>query len=143
MKLHEIIELNGKEYTLELNRQSFLQIDKICNIKKIMAVLQESLYKYVEEIDDDYNPFEEEIDETKFIDMQQKQDKELFKFVERSLFVWLYPNHKLTISQVREMLKPYFEDNSQEGIDKFNTLLEKVLDCIERCNSVKSDLKNE
>ena len=34
MKRNEIIELNGVEYTLELNRDSFLQIDKICNIKR-------------------------------------------------------------------------------------------------------------
>ena len=29
MKKNEIIELNGVEYTLELNRDSFVQIDKI------------------------------------------------------------------------------------------------------------------
>jgi len=39
MKKNEIIELNGKEYTLELNRDSFLQIDKICNVKNSMEII--------------------------------------------------------------------------------------------------------
>ena len=55
MKRNEIIELNGVEYTLELNRESFLQIDKICNVKKSMEIIQRGLYEYVEEIDDNYN----------------------------------------------------------------------------------------
>ena len=40
MKKNEIIELNGVEYTLELNRDSFLQIDKICDIKKSIEILK-------------------------------------------------------------------------------------------------------
>ena len=58
MKKNEVIELNGEEYTLELNRDSFLQIDKICNVKKSMEIISRGLYDYVEDIDDDYNPLE-------------------------------------------------------------------------------------
>ena len=60
MKKNEIIELNGVEYTVELNRESFIQIDKLCNIQKSMKILNRGLYEYIdeEEISDDYNPFE-------------------------------------------------------------------------------------
>ena len=51
MKRTEIIELNGVEYTLELNRDSFIQIDKICNVQKSMEIIQKNLYDYVEDID--------------------------------------------------------------------------------------------
>ena len=61
MKRNEIIELNGVEYTLELNRDSFLQIDKICNVQKSMEIIQKGLYEYVDEIDDNYNPLENTI----------------------------------------------------------------------------------
>ena len=61
MKKNEIIELNGVEYTLELNRDSFLQIDKICNVQKSMEIIQKGLYEYVDEIDDNYNPLENTI----------------------------------------------------------------------------------
>ena len=45
MKKNEIIELNGVEYTLELKRDRFLQIDQLCNIQKSMDIIQRGLYK--------------------------------------------------------------------------------------------------
>ena len=45
MKKNEIIELNGVEYTVELNRESFLQIDKICNILFINIKGYHFIYK--------------------------------------------------------------------------------------------------
>lgn len=65
MKRNEVIELNGKEYTLELNRDSFLQIDKICNVQKSFEIINRGLYEYTEEIDDNYNPLEDSIDDEK------------------------------------------------------------------------------
>lgn len=139
MKLNEIIELNGEEYTLELNRQSFLQIDKICNVKKLMATLTTKAYDYIDEIDDDYDPFKEEIDEESQNKLIEEQDKELVNFIERSLFVWLYPNYKFPISKVKEMLKPYFNGEKEEGIVY---LFDKVADCIQKCTEIKADSKN-
>ena len=113
MKRNEIIELNGVEYTLELNRESFLQIDKICNVQKSMEIIQRGLDDYVEEIDDNYNPFEDiTTDEDIEKEVKLKEDT-LYKIVERSFFIWLYPNHKLPISQVKEILKPYVEDEKK------------------------------
>jgi len=57
MKKNEIIELNGVEYTLELNRDSFLQIDQLCNIQKSMEIIDRGLYKYMDEdeLSDDFD----------------------------------------------------------------------------------------
>ena len=113
MKRNEIIELNGVEYTLELNRESFLQIDKICNVQKSMDIINRGLYEYVDDIDDDYNPLEHSIsDEIIEKDIEQKEQT-LHKMVERAFFIWLYPNHRLTISQVKEIVKPYLEDEEK------------------------------
>ena len=49
MKKNEIIELNGVEYTLELNRDIFLKIDKLCNIQKSMNIIYIGLYDYMYE----------------------------------------------------------------------------------------------
>ena len=49
IKRNEIIELGGKEYTVELNRDSFIQIDKNCHIDKSMQILNRGLYDYVDE----------------------------------------------------------------------------------------------
>ena len=103
MKRTEVVTLGDKEYTLELNRDSFLQIDKICNIKKSLEIVQRGLYEYVDEIDDDYDPFADVIDgESIEKELKLKEDT-LYKLVERSFFVWLYPNHKLPISEVKKL----------------------------------------
>ena len=47
MKRNEIIELNGVEYTLELNRDSFIQIDKICNVKKWKSIASHIGVKHI------------------------------------------------------------------------------------------------
>lgn len=138
MKRTKTISLNEKEYTLELNRESFIQIDKICNIRRLMAQLQKQPYEYVDEIDDDYNPLEntptiEDIEK----DVEEKaiNTKKLY---ENSFFIWLYPNHKLKISEVREILKPYFEDN-----DKFVELDKIFNETLEECVSIKDNQESK
>lgn len=140
MKKNEIIELNGKEYTLELNRDSYLQIDKICNIGKSLEVINRGLYSYVEEIDDNYNPFENmaDLSEESLEKEVKEKEKRLFNLVERSLFIWLYPNHKLTISQVKEIVKPYLEDE-----EKAQWIGTKVGELLQKCIEVRESYIEE
>lgn len=142
MKLNEIIELNGEEYTLELSRASFLQIDKICNVKKIIETLESDVYEYVDDIDDNYNPFENEISEEKINEEVSKKEESIKKLIERSLFVWLYPKYKFTISQVKDLLKDYLNLEDESNMQKYNDLLNKVLELITKCTSIKGDSKN-
>lgn len=130
MKKNEIIELGGKEYTLELNRDTFLQIDKLCNVEKSMEVINKKSYEYVDEIDDNYNPLEDmkDLDEEQIKKDIEEKEEVLHRLIERSLFLWLYPNHKLTISQVKELVAPYLEDEK-----KANWLGEKVGQYLQEC----------
>lgn len=138
MKKNEIIELNGEEYTLELNRDSFIQIDRACNITKSMEIIQRNLYEYVDEIDDDFNP-ETLILKDEDVEKELKLKEEtLRKIVERAFLIWLYPNHKLTISQVRELLNPYLED---EGKAKY--IGEKLGQYLQECIDIREDYNNE
>ena len=139
MKRNEIIELNGKEYTLELNRDSFLQIDKICNIEKSMAIINKSPYEYVEEIDDNYNPFEDAIDDEEFEKTIEDKETTLRKLVERAFFIWLYPNHKLTISQVKEIVAPYLEGDDE----KANFIGERLGYYLQECVSMREAYNEE
>jgi tRNA uridine 5-carbamoylmethylation protein Kti12 len=138
MKRTKEISLNGVDYTLELNRESFIQIDKICNLKKLMSEISKDPYEYVDEIDDDYNPLES----TPTIEEIQKQTEEKIvdtkKLYERGFFVWLYPNHKLKISEVQEILKPYFEDS-----EKFTELDKIFNECLEQCISVATGVEEK
>ena len=115
MKRNEIIELGGKEYTVELNRDSFIQIDKICNISKSMQILNRGLYEYMDdqELDDNYNPFENATTDEDIENEVKLKEDTLKKITTRAFFIWLYPNHKLSLSQVSEILKPYIEDEKK------------------------------
>lgn len=146
MKKNEIIELNGVEYTVELNRDSFIQIDKICNITKSMEILNRGLYEYIDdqELDDNYNPFENATtDEDIEKEVELKQNT-LKKITTRAFFIWLYPNHKLTLSQVSEILKPYIEDEKKaEWLgNKLGEFLNKSVEVRQEYNEKQKNLKS-
>lgn len=143
MKKNEIIELNGVEYTLELNRDSFIQIDKICDVDKSMAIMERKLYDYVDEIDDNYNPLENILTDDEIEAEIELKNQTLHKIVERAFFIWLYPNHKLTISQVREIVAPYLEDEekSQYIGAKLGEYLRKCIEIRETYNQERKNLK--
>lgn len=134
MKKNEIIELNGIEYTLELNRDSFLKIDQYSNIQKSMETIKKDLYEHIEEIDDDTNPFENELNDEIIEQNVNEKIETLHKIIERAFWIWLYPNHQLKISQVQELLKPYYDDD-----DKFNELCEKYGEYMEKCVSIRNE----
>jgi len=129
MKRTKEIELNGKQYTLELNRESFAQIDKICNLRKLKAQLEKEPYEYIDEIDDNYNPMENVPNLEEIQKQTEEKINNTLKLYERAFFIWLYPNHKLKLSEVQEILKPYFEDDDKfEWLD--NLFNETMNDCV-------------
>lgn len=143
MKRNEIIELNGIEYTLELNRDSFLQIDKICNVEKSMQIIHRPLYEYVDDIDDNYNPFENNVSDEDLEKEVELKEQTLNKMVERAFFIWLYPNHKLTISQVKEIVKPYLEDEEKANFigAKLGYYLQESVSIRDSYNEERKNLK--
>lgn len=132
MKKNEIIELNGEEYTLELNRESYLKIDQYVNINKTYSDLSKKAYEFKEEIADDENPFASEIKEEDIDNLAKTQNEMLEKAIIRAFWIWLYPNHKLSITQVKELITPYLEDN-----EKYNYILEKFETCMQKCIEVR------
>lgn len=113
MKKQEIIELNGVEYTLELNRDSAVQIDKYTNMQKSLEKMNEDIIEYVDEIEDDENPFEDLVDIEKVQEQTEEKLKILQKIIIRAFWIWLYPKHKLNINKVEEIINPYFEDEDK------------------------------
>ena len=138
MKKNEIIELDGKEYTLELNRDSFIQIDKICNVRKSMEIIQQDLYDYIDDIDDNFNPELLLVDDADMEKRVQEKEDTLRKIVERAFFIWLYPNHKLNISQVREIITPYLEDE-----EKAKFIAEKLGQYLQECINIRDEYNQE
>ena len=140
MKRNEIIELNGVEYTLELNRESFLQIDKLCNIQKSMNFIRKDIYEYLddEELTDDFDLSKLNIDEDKIEEEAQAKEKKVKDIMERAFLIWLNPNHHLNISQVREILNPYYETD-----EKFEWLGEQYGKFLQECVEIRDEYNQE
>lgn len=119
MKRNEIIELNGVEYTLEINRESSVKIEQYTNFAKSMEQVRKPVINYIDEISDDENPFATEIDFDKMQEEAETKLNTLHKIIERAFWVWLYPNHKLNIKEVKKIIEPYYEtDEKMEFISK-------------------------
>jgi len=140
MKKNEIIELNGVEYTVELNRDSFVQIDRACNISKSMEIIGKNFYKYIdeEELDDDFNPESLIINEDDIKAEVEEKEKALHKIIERAFLIWLYPNHHLKPSEVKEILAPYFEDD-----EKATFIGEKLMEYLNKSIEIREDYNNQ
>ena len=145
MKKNEIIELNGKEYTLELNRDSFIQIDRLCNIQKSMDIMQRGFYKYYddEELSDDFDLSTLSVNEDEIKKEVELKEKTLYKIIERAFLIWLNPNHHLNITEVKELLKPYFEDEkkAQFIVEKYGQYLQECVEIREAYNQEVKNLK--
>lgn len=145
MKKNEIIELNGVEYTLELNRNSFLQIDQLCNIRKSMDIIQRGLYQYIddEELSDDFDLDKIAVSDEDLEKEVELKQKTLYKIVERAFYIWLYPKHHLKPSEVKEILKPYFEDDEKAQWigEQYGKYLQECIDIRESYNEEQKNLK--
>lgn len=145
MKLDEIIKLNGKEYTVELNRESILKIEQYTNLTKSSEEIQKSIFedKSDKEVLDDENPFAEEISEDDIENSAKTKEDTIKKVFVRAFWIWLYPKEKLAISKVEEILKPYFEDDekAQELSNMYLDLSKKSVDIRDKYLEERKNLK--
>lgn len=138
MKRNEIIELNGTEYTLELNRDSFLKIDQYTNFQKSSEIINKGLYDYKEDISEDENPFADIVSDEDIDNFVEEKETTLKKMIIRAFWIWLYPNHKLNIYQVEELLEKEFKDSK-----KFDKITEKYSDFLNKCVEIKAQHEEE
>ena len=143
MKLEEIIELNGKEYTVELNRESVLRIDKYVNIQKSSEIINKVITgdKSEMEIPNDEDPFAEPINEEEYKKALEEKQKTLEKLIIRSFWIWLYPKNKLNVEQVTELIKPYLTDDDKAPylVKKYEEFINKS---VEIRKKAEDDVKN-
>ena len=145
MKLNEIIELNGKEYTVELNRESILRIEQYTNFKqssdKINSAILED--KSNKDIKDGEDPFGEEINEDKLEEEAKAKEEEVRKVMSRAFWIWLYPKEKLPIGEVEKILEPYYqsEETAKKLTDMYLDLTEKSVDIRQKYLEERKNLK--
>lgn len=117
----EIIEIDGTEYTLFLNREGIVSFEKYSRAeKKKLEEIKNEIIEFAKnqkevEITDDVNPFEDnEISEKeKIIDATAEAQTNLYK---RLYWIMLYTEHKLPISKANELFDKACEEYGEEQI---------------------------
>lgn len=140
MKLNEIIELDGKEYKVELNRESALKISQYVDMDKLEQKMNEVLYedKSQEEIKDGENPFEDEKTFDDALNLAQEQEHMMVDAYSRAFWIWLYPCEKLDFSKVQKMIEKSLQDT-----DKASYLTDKFVDFINKSIEVRTQYIEE
>ena len=141
----EVIEIDGKEYTLFLNRKGIIAFEKYTKEEEKRASELEKKYKSLIEqkdadndaleIKDDTNPFEgiESFDD---IDEDHEMIKNLYK---KLYWIMLYENHKLSFNEVGKLYDMACEDYGEE---KVNELANQMIEEANKDNVSKKELKN-
>lgn len=137
MEKIEIVELNGKKYELVLNRESFVRIDRICDVNATMYLGSKPTYEVLDEIPEDYNPMED-MSMDKVFETETKRLNGLKKLISMTLFVLMYPKNKLTPKEVQEIVETYFEDDKK--IEEIST---KVGELLQQCIEMKDEAIRE
>ena len=145
MKLNELIELNGKEYKVELNRESIVRIEQYINMEEVSAIMSKQVFedKSKVEISDDEDPFSTVIEDEEIEKLVQEKAKAITKVYTRAFWIWLYPQEKLSLKEVAEILKPYLEDESkaQYIAEKYQYLSEKSVEIRQKYIEEQKNLK--
>jgi len=140
----EIIEIGGKEYTLFLNRKGIVAWEKYTKQeekkyqelqKKYASLDLDKIVNNFDELDDKTNPFEglEEIDD-------MDSDKELIiKLYERLYWIMLYTEHKLSISEAKEL---YDQARKEYGDEQVVLLGKQMIDDVNNDPNQNENLKN-
>lgn len=133
----EKIEIDGKEYTLFLNRQGLVTWEKITKASKKAQDIQDKYANTIIEEDDDtpieVNDNDNPFDYSKDIQLDEmSEDEKIVRDIYHK-FYWiaLYENHKLPLNEVRVLFDKAEEDY---GIEQ---LIELAHQMVEDANSNK------
>lgn len=144
MKLNEVIELNGKEYTVELNRDSVVKINQYINMNSAINIIDKPIYedKSNIEISDNENPFADIISDEELIKQSQIREETLRKVYTRAFWIWLYPIEKMPIKEVAKILEEYLTDDKKAEYisNKYAEFMTKSLELREK---YVEELKNQ
>ena len=140
----EVIEIDGTEYTLFLNRKGMVALEKYCEQEQ--TKLQDIGKKYKDFLDnldengeivitDDTNPFED-IDEIEDIEKDAEVMRNIYK---KAYWIMLYTNHQLSYSKVEELYDKAIEEY---GEYQLTALVDQMIEEINLQPKNNGNLKN-
>jgi hypothetical protein len=144
----EIIEIDGKEYTLFLNRLGVVAFEKYTEkMKKNVQDMVEDVKKLAEEgsgkdteITADTNPFEDDFMK-KSEELLVKAEENALETIQRMYWILLYTEHKLSLEEVKELYNKACKEYGDEQVDALAMqMLEEVQ--TNKFENENKDLKN-
>lgn len=139
----EIINIDGKDYTLFLNRKGIVAYERYCkNEYKEFKETEEKYKKAIETlesqevvINDDTNPFEglEDINDNDVTDTEQLIHKMYIKLY----WIMLYENNKLSLTEVETL---YDKATEEYGESQLRALGDQM---VEEVNTMPETVKQE
>lgn len=138
----EIINIDGNDYTLFLNREGIVAWEKITKMQE-KAKIYEDKYKNIIsdekeiEIKDGDNPFE--ITDSSVISDLEEDEKKMLEIYVKLYWIMLYQEHKLDLKDVEVL----FEKATQEyGVEQLIELALQMVDDANTNQLEKQELKN-
>ena len=139
----EIIEIDGKEYTLFLNRKGIVAYEKYCKdeyseLEKTREKFKDTIETLQEDkvvINDDTNPFEN-LDKLDDIDADKNMDL-VHKMYVKLYWIMLYENHKLSLTQVEELYNKAVEEYGELQLQALGDQM------VEEVNIMPENVKQE
>lgn len=144
----EVIEIDGKEYTLFLNRLGVVAFEKYTEtMKKNVQDMVEDVKKLAKENDGkeieitpDTNPFEDDFMK-KSEELLDKAEKNALETSQRLYWILLYTEHKFSLEEARELYNKACIEYGSEQVDALGMqMLEEVH--INKFENENKELKN-
>lgn len=130
----EIIEIDGKEYTLFVNRIGVVNWEKATKLKDKSKYYEDKYAnsdKEEYEFNDDINPFEGDMKDL------EEDEKTLIDVYSKFYWMALYKNHKLSVADANSLFEKALEEY---GIEQLADLAQQMLENINSNNN--KNLKN-
>lgn len=132
----EVIEIDGKEYTLFINRIGIVNWEKATKLQETASNIEKK-YKNKGnnpiEFTDDIDPFQSDIDENELAN----DEKQLYDLYSKFYWVALYKHHKLSIKEADDL---FYKAIDEYGINQLAELAQQMVS--EANNQKYGDLKN-
>lgn len=137
----EVIEIDGKEYTLFLNRIGLVAIEKFTReemqkVEEAQKLVGSFESKEIVEINDDTDPFEGLENAEKAIDDIEKVKNKIYQ---KMFWVMLRTSHKLTPQECFDL----YDKAVEEYGDQVNKLIDQIVEDINKDKATPEEKQKE
>ena len=135
----EIINIDGKDYTLYLNRKGIVAWEKYTQKEKEKLKDLENKYKDFEDNIEDFDELDNNTNPFEGIDDIEDDAQFVIKIYERLYWIMLYTHHQLKIDEAKEL---YAKAQKEYGDEQLILLGKQMVEDVNTNQNQSEELKN-